>query len=410
MRREVVVAMLAACGNKSATPRDGHVSVGASASVSDAAPDSLTLTLAPTPTEKGADFLAEAKLVYRLAACGGDAPVPAAFAEVVEAHCKQLAPYLDTYRAKYLGDARAFFVAKEPKDLPATVVYPFGGGDLISALVPFPEATEITTISLELAGDPRGIGELAPAELDKDLHTFRQQIGYLVKNGSNSSINLSNAQRNAVPAQLASHLLGLAAARAELVGMRYFTLDDEGAIHYLEASDIDADTEHAKSLRGNWKTPRFAQSFSNVEVQYRLPGDSRVRVHRHIAWNLDNRHVTDHPGLLHHLEAKGKVTVLVKGASYLLWLSDFSKFRGYLLDHLVWMLSDSTGIPPNHAQGMTQETFGVFHGPIIDKVEDRPEDVAMRDLWKHNKHQDMPFRFGYLDKEGDAHVMITRPK
>ena len=46
--------------------------------------------------------------------------------------------------------------------MPKTVVYPFGGGDLLSALVAFPDATEITTISLEQAGDPRRLRTLTP--------------------------------------------------------------------------------------------------------------------------------------------------------------------------------------------------------------------------------------------------------
>jgi hypothetical protein len=393
-----MVLLLAACSGKS--PSDAPP---APVPASVRAPDAGSRT-------PGVDLISDAKVVYRVAACAGDAPVPAALKDVVDRHCADIQPYMEKYRAKYLGDARAWFLAKEPKDLPATVVYPFGGGDLISALVPFPDATEITTISLELAGDPRGIAELPADELDKDLLAFRKQIGLLVANGSNSSINLSNAQRNAVPAQLASHLLGLAAIHADLVSVRYFSIADDGALHYVEREDIDADTGHAKSLRGNWKAPRFAQSFANVEVQYKLPNDAHVRVHRHIAWNLDDRHLAEHPGLLRHLEAKGKVAVLVKGASYLLWLADFSTFRKYLLDHLTWMLSDSTGIPPNLATGMAQQTFGAFHGPIIDKVEDKPADLAMRELWKHNRSQTMPFRFGYLDKDGDPHVMITHPR
>jgi hypothetical protein len=401
--RVVALALVVACGNKAEAPAEGRRPADAGVIAKDAAEPRA-------PAEPGYDFIAEARTLYRVAACAGDAPVPPALAEVVDAHCKSIGPYLDKYRAKYLGEARTWFIAHEPKDLPPTLVYPFGGGDLISALVPFPDATEITTISLELSGDPRGIAELAPADLDKDLLQFRKQIGLLVANGSNSSINLSNAQRNAVPAQLASHLLGLAAIKAELVSVRFFTIADDGSLHYLEKSEIEADTDHAKSRRGNWKTPRFAESFANVEVQYRLPGDPHVRVHRHIAWNLDDKHLKERPELLRHLEAKGKVCVLVKGASYLLWLADFSKLRGYLLDHLAWMLSDSTGIPPPYAIGMKQETFGSFKGPIIDKVEDKPNDTAMRELWKHNHPQSMPFRFGYLDKEGDAHVMITKPK
>ena len=354
-------------------------------------------------------------------ACGGDGPLPDAMGhgdparaakvqKIVDAHCAALKPYMDKFRAEYFDTARAWFVAHEPADLPPTVVYPFGGGDVVSALVAFPDATEITTMSLELAGDPRHLTELSPADLEKSLHAFRVEIGALIWVGSNSSINLSAAQRNAIPAQLSSHLLGLATGGYEPTSVRYFVLADDGAIHYLDQAELDADPKNGKSLRGNWKSPAFAQAFANVEVRYRKVGETPAveRVHRHIGWNLANDNLKAHPEVLRHLEAKGKVSVCVKGASYLLWLADFSTIRQYLLDHLVWMVSDSTGIPPNLAVGMQQEAFGTFDAPIIDKVEGRKEDLASRKLW-HATKQPMPFRFGYLDKANHKHLMITKP-
>jgi hypothetical protein len=131
-------------------------------------------------------------------------------------------------------------------------------------------------------------------------------------------------------------------------------------------------------------------------------------VHRHIAWNLENSALAAQPELLRHLEAKGKVAVLVKGGSYLLWFGMFSTFRGYLLDHLAWMLSDSTGIAPNHARGVVQEPYGAFHGPVVEQAAGMPEDRAAQALWKKAREK-MPFRFGYLDRDNNAHVMITRP-
>src|ERR1700712_3708964 len=101
------------------------------------------------------DFTHDAQLVYRVPACGhADQPLPAelwakdaklqpAYEKVVAAHCKQLAPYIDKFRADFYGKARAWLAEHMPKDLPKTVVYPFGGGDLISVFTPFPEATEI---------------------------------------------------------------------------------------------------------------------------------------------------------------------------------------------------------------------------------------------------------------------------
>ncbi|HEY4242654.1 MAG TPA: hypothetical protein VGM88_22715, partial [Kofleriaceae bacterium] len=175
------------------------------------------------------------RLQFRVVACGGEGPLPEAIThgdaaraaqlqKIVDAHCAALKPYMDKFRADYFDTARKWFVAHEPPGLPTTVVYPFGGGDLISALVAYPEATEITTLSLELAGDPRHIADLSPTELETSLHAFRTEIGALIWVGSNSSINLSDQQRNAIAAQLSSHLLGLATGGYEPTSVRYFTI------------------------------------------------------------------------------------------------------------------------------------------------------------------------------------------
>src|SRR6185436_13728021 len=122
--------------------------------------------------------------------------------------------------------AREWFVAHQPADLPTTVVYGFGGGDLVSALVAFPTAKEITTVSLELSGDPRKIRDLSAGDLDNDLSGFRHDIGGLILVGSNLSTNLSDQQRSHVAAQLSSHLLGMSTAGYEPVSARYFAIDD----------------------------------------------------------------------------------------------------------------------------------------------------------------------------------------
>src|SRR5690606_28371817 len=113
-----------------------------------------------------------------------------------------------------------------PKTAPKTVVYPFGGGDLLSALVAFPDATEITTISLELGGDPRRLRKLSPRSVQQSLGGLRAEIGGLISVGSNTTENLSAGQRNELPAQVSSFLLGLVAGGYEPVSMRFFRLDD----------------------------------------------------------------------------------------------------------------------------------------------------------------------------------------
>jgi hypothetical protein len=372
----------------------------------------IVAALAATAHAEPAEFIRDARLLYTVAACGnGD--VDPGIAKIVEHHCKAIGDRLAKFRALYFDKGRAWFDKVVPADAPTTVVSPFGGGDLLSALVAFPNATEITTISLELAGDPRRLKTLSPARVAMSLGALRAEIGGLISVGSNTSENLSSQQQNDLPGQVSSFLLGLVAGGYEPVSMRYFTLDDAGDIHYLSQDEIDAmDTAAAKSLKHDWKPPTFSPAFANVEIQYRKIGETQIRVHRHIAWNLSNSYMKLHPQLIRHLEKKGQVTVLVKGASYLLWRGDFSRIREYLLDHLAWMLSDSTGIPPKFARpaGMIQETYGRYTGAFLEGMQVSPHDADMIDLWHGQKRRPLPFRFGYVDKDKQAHLLVTRPR
>ncbi len=381
----------------------------------------------------GADFTADAKLLYRIAACGGDAAVDERLAKIVERHCKLIGERLDKFRALYFDKGSKWFASVVPTDVPKTVVYPFGGGDLLSALVAFPEATEITTISLELGGDPRRLRTLSPRDVEQSLGSLRAEIGGLISVGSNTTENLSAGQKNELPAQVSSFLLGLVAGGYEPVGMRFFTLDDAGDIHYLDAAEIEAfDAKAAirqkkerrkplpQAVEGapvtaathNWRSPNFSLAFSNVEIRYRKIGETTVRVHRHIGWNLGNGYLKTHPQLIRHLEKKGKVTMLVKGASYLLWTPGFSRIRGYILDHLAWMLSDSTGVPPKYARAarMVQQTYGLYAGAFLEGFQGTKHDEDFVELWQKQRTRRLPFRFGYVDLAKHGHLVVTRPR
>ena len=443
MRLALFILVLAACNGASAeSPRAAASPVRPTAASPAAATPGSPAPAAPAPqaiaasapapaaqaqapvaqasAEDGEDFISDARLLYRIAACGpaasGDAPLDPSIAKIVDHHCKIVLDQIAKFRDTYFDKGRAWFDKVEPADLPTTVVYPFGGGDLLSALVAFPNATEITTVSLELAGDPRRIATLPPSRLATSLSALRLQIGGLISVGSNTSLNLSAQQQNDLPGQVSSFLLGLVAGGYEPVSMRYFTLDTSGNIHYLTADEIaaaDADAHHkAKRLKHDWESPNFSAAFSNVEIRYRKIGESQIRVHRHIAWNLGDPYMKAHPELLAHLEQKGKVAVLVKGASYLLWRGDFSRIRNYLLDHLAWMLSDSTGIPPAYARRahMTQTTYGRYDGAFIESCRGTQADQDFVELWQREPHRGLPFRFGYVDMNKQAHLLVTKPR
>ena len=418
----------AACGNTTkADPAAGSGSAPVATPIS-AKPDPAKNKVDPAkvPAKPGADFIDDAKLLYRVAACGdreqplpaelgaGDAKKADKIVAIVTSHCKSVLDRIADFRKTYFEKGRAWFDGVVPKDT-KTVVYPFGGGDLLSALVAFPDATEVTTISLEQAGDPRRLRSLSPGQLEGSLGALRVEIGGLVSVGSNTSENLSKQQRNDLPGQVSSFLLGLVAGGYEPVSMRYFSINDDGTLHYLDQAEIDtmdtaAKAHRPKSLKHDWMSPNFSEAFANVEIEYRKKGETATRVHRHIGWNLSDDYMNKHPALLKHLVSKGQVAMLTKGASYLLWSPNFGVIRNYMLDHMTWMLSDSTGIPPTLATGFVQETYGHYNGAFLEGPRGNRHDNAFKALWARNPHKQLAFRFGYVDMDGAAHLVVTKPK
>jgi hypothetical protein len=366
-------------------------------------------TAPASPSASGKDFAEEARLLFRVAACAGDAPLPANLdAAVVKAHCDEILPKIAAYRTRYVGVVQPFLAALEPAGLPAAVVYPFGGGDLVTALTAYPDAREVTTISLELPGDPRRIRAMSRESLERS-----RELGELLfVDDYSRSETLKKTQRGDIPGELCFFLMALAVHGFEPVSLRYFTLQPGGAIHYLGEDEIEsAERTLAVQRKGTWTPPDFSESFANAELTFRRKGeaaDAPPRVHRHLAVNLSDEFLDANPALLRHLEAKGRVAAMTKAASYLLWKDGFSRIRGYLLDHLDFMISDSTGIPPRFAAGagLVQETYGTFASSLLGAS--REHNLAFNALWKKQPRRALPFRFGYLDSARAVHLLVTR--
>lgn len=373
----------------------------------------VAVAASPAAADSPHDFAAEARLLYRAVACGGDAALPAGLdARIIDAHCKQVKPWYEQVHRTYVGPARELFATLRPAGLPTTVVYPFGGGDLLSALITYPDATEITTISLEHAGDPSRLTAATPRQLKTALGVYRGAVRQLLANHDSASDNMKKLERGAVPGQLSFFITALAALGYEPVKLTFFTIQPDGTLHHLGTQEI-ADLAGAKARRkkASWVDTDYSVAFTNSELTFRKVGDPQAPliVHRHIAANLANDALPGSP-LLVHLEQKGKVAAMTKAASYLLWLRNFSTIRDYLLAHAAWMISDSTGIPPRFARraGFTQTTYGTFTGSYLEAGV--AENEAFRKLWSSQPRRKLRFRFGYPDAEGHVHLMITAPR
>lgn len=412
-----------------------------------------------TPAAGGHDFTATAKVLIAVGACGGG-DVPAEFKkDQVKQHCDTIDKTQAEYKKSWVDTAKPWFAAHVPATVPKKVVYPFAGGDLSTALTVFPDADEITTMSLEPAGDPRTLEALAktkagadpvtkmapsptksakpmkpvkskavgntpparaddgnydtdpviqakgPPSLAKALRTVEYELRFLYRVNFSNTLNMIDAMRGGLlPTQLIFGLSALKVHGYEVVALRYFKLDAEGNIKYL------TDEEVAKAPDPTTGSPDYRNRiFANAEVQFRKPG-GRIQIYRHIQVNLDNDHLKKDPRVLKHLEQKGDVAGMTKAASYLMSWESFSTIRNYLIDHVQWMVSDATGVPPKFgkAKGFEYETYGAFKLAHISAGNGIAKDWAGE--FSSQSARKLGFRFGYYDgtKEHTNHLAIMR--
>lgn len=359
---------------------------------------------APTPAPAGApqEMLDEGQALMVVGACA-DGSAAKIKPEVYTAHCKALRAAQDDYKKQWLSSASDFFKANVPAGLPKTVVYPFAGGDLATALAVYPDADEITTISLEPAGDPRALGRLSEAELKAALPGVSKELTSLYRFNYEKTMDMIGAMTSArLPTQLIFSLSALWIHGYELTGMRYFTLTPEGDVHYLtpdEVKKLDAITNVLKRNR----------EYSNVELRFRKKG-GHEQIYRHLLANLDDEHLKAAPSTLAYLEKKGRIAGMTKAASYLLTFDNFKGMRKYIIDHVEWMVSDSTGLAPKYGTpaGFEYEMWGQY------EVSNMPEGKWITPQWTAlyaaQPKRPLKFRFGYPSgsPKHTAHLIIMR--
>jgi len=348
------------------------------------------------------DFISDAKELLIVGACADGTPAKVK-PEIVAAHCKAVRAAQDEYKKTWINVARDFFGKLVPASAPKTIVYPFAGGDLASALTVFPDADEITTLSLEPAGDARALGRLDEKQIKASLQQVASELTFLYRASFSRTMNMIDAMRaGKLPTQLIFSLSALWLHGYEPLSLRYFHLDNDGNVVYLTAADL----EKIDKVKDVATHNRY---FANVELRFRKPGSKHEQVYRHILANLDDAHIKASPAALKHLEKKGTVTGMTKAASYLLSFGDFATIRKYLMDHVTWMVSDTTGVPPDYGKpaGFDYEVWGEWVGANMAAGNGAVAN-QWRALFKSQPDRPLPFRFGYPDAKLHGHLVVMK--
>jgi hypothetical protein len=360
---------------------------------------------------KGLSFAQEIKRLEQVAACQpGLVTVSDSREQVIRNHCRTLTHALKDFRSRWLSKAAPFFKAHVPSNISKTIVYPFGGADLVTLLTIFPAAEVFTSISLESSGDPRGLEDLSDEELGKELEFLRAKQIQQLSFSHSKTTNLGRLSRATMTAEQVFSLVALGVHGYEVVDLQFFHLEEDGTMRYLTQNDLDA---ALKGLRPGTRDyeKRSRKVFANMEIsfQYKSMGPAGpTKIYRHIKANLSNSEVEKNRGLQAYIQSQGRIATLFKAASFLIPQRAFSLIRDLILAQADWMVSDSTGVLPKqaHQHGFTIEAFGRYGGAYL-KMGDWTNPTLVP-FWASRKHKALNFRFGYPDNSRNHHMLIYR--
>ncbi len=248
---------------------------------------------------------------------------------------------------------------------PSTVVYPFGGPDILHATSMFPKASTYVLLGLEKVGSvPDLAGENPTPLLNSLSHVLEEPIlhGYFITEDMRKS-------PPATPILLAS--LALTGARIDSV------------------SSIDA------------------AGRSGVEIRFQGPNGGSKRA-LYVSCDLSNGGFDG--AFQSWLDRYAGGAVYFKAASYLPHDSSFSQIRSWTLNKAGVVLQDDSGIPYRYFDQAAWNTtlLGSYERPIALFAKHRQPELAAAYDTIGGAAPEIPFGSGYHMRPGQANLQIHK--
>lgn len=313
------------------------------------------------------------------------AGMPPSHADHAElARTKAWTTHSSTIQASWAGPRNGQLAAMKtwrstelPKGCPVgnTLFYPFSGPDFLNAHVLFPDCDTYVLFGLEPVGVMPDIATLKPPEFAKLLADVRRAMinlferNYFVTSTMRLDLKSKTSLMKGVVPVLTIAMV-LAGAEVLAIGPSPFSRATGGK------RDLDG-----------------------VAIDYRVPGSAKTK--RVVYYSLDasNKGLADYPDFEKYLRGLGPTTTLVKAASYLMHIVEFSKIRSVVLDNSGFLLQDDTGVPYNFLikRGFDVRVYGDYGIPVPPFTGHHQKELAAA---FDAGAKPLPFRFGYFrDKE-----------
>jgi hypothetical protein len=277
-----------------------------------------------------------------------------------------------------------------------TVFYPFGGPDLLTPLILFPNADTYVLLGLEFVGHLPDFDKAGPANVQAYFDNLTAALSDFVNKSyfitHNMDATLMGSQVDGV-----LPLLGFFLKRTgfAIASIKRVELLDKG-----EIIEYDPDLV-ARKVRRPYGT----------KIEFFAPGTDRIRTAYYFSADLADAAFKKDSSFHAFLEGLPFETTFLKSASYLPHYREFTNIRNLILAKSRFVLEDDTGIPFKYfpADVWTGQLYGEYIKPIADfkGVEQEDLKAAYDDPSRVKK---LPFHLGYHWSTNKDSVLYFRKK
>jgi hypothetical protein len=233
----------------------------------------------------------------------------------------------------------------------APLFYPFGGPDVLTATLLFPQSPVCVIVGLEPAGTLPSLRQIKTMDLQKYLAEIRGTMASELGRSFFITRDMDRQFRGQITDGLLVPILQLLVrSHHRVLGFRYVRLDDEGKI-------IDrAPTYKAPTRFGN----------KGTEIEFQDESDSSIHTLYYFSVNLSNERLLENKPFLKYLSQPGEVTTFLKATSFLPHQAAFSMIRESVLAKSAAILQDDSGIPYSffRPDAWRVQLFGEYHRPF----------------------------------------------
>ena len=280
----------------------------------------------------------------------------------------------------------------------ASLLYPFGGPDLATALALFPGATTIVLMGLEPVGSLPDFERLSPegrAEAFTDLGTLA--FDFLTRGYFITMDMMDLYSRKKIDGALPVIAFFLKRGGYAVAGVRRLAVDGNGG---WRETPYERLAERPRRPYG-------------VRIDCFKPGETVLRTVYYFSCDIENRAFRAGSPLHRFFGGFERMSTFVKAGSYLLHWSNFSTLRGLILERSLYVLQDDTAVPYRYFKksGWQVTLFGRYATPVKDFI--NVEQLDLRAAYEDAEGQarPLPFHFGYRwVTQVDNLLLAERPR